>query len=478
VRPDDRGLSPLSDRSRWSRYLLVVAPLVLLDLHSWFRESLLQAAATLAPSSPQDVYWAARALLGVAFLAALLRCTPEVAPRPMRPDDPYEGERAKRDPLLGLRALACLNVFFGHWFLVVFGPPAPAQTSGELALRIALSFSPWCGVWMFFTLSGYLMAKGFVTGRHATDRRGLKAFYLNRVLRIFPVYFTAVLVVAALVSPASLDLTNAAARSRLFQTALFDQQEPGVIGALWSVSTEFQFYLAAPFLYLALSPLASRPRALLAFGGAVPVALGAAKYWLLVRHPTLWNTRVYFPMVANLDCFLAGMVTAFLVNRWRLEGRSLVRGLTAGVAGAVLAQVLFSTWSFHEMSAYQGFPGSATRQGYLAFAPGITALATSVVILLFEVSRREPSPGATLAWRASTFLGSITYCLYVLHEPVVVWLRSLHPGEVTLRESLLLFPAGALASVGVAYLFYRLVETPFDRLRGRGATLEGSPRRK
>ncbi len=141
--------------------------------------------------------------------------------RPVRPLDAYADERSARDPLLGLRALACLNVFFGHWFMVVFGPATPANSHEEYALRTALSFSPWCGVWMFFTLSGYLMGKGFVTGRHSIDREGLKKFYRNRVLRIFPIYFISMFLVAVFVDPTYLDFRNSGAIQSFLEAGFF-----------------------------------------------------------------------------------------------------------------------------------------------------------------------------------------------------------------------------------------------------------------
>ena len=63
------------------------------------------------------------------------------------------------DPLMGLRALACLIVLVGHYFLVVL-PFADGSTS--LATRSIFRAPPWAGVWIFFTLSGYLRGKGLL----------------------------------------------------------------------------------------------------------------------------------------------------------------------------------------------------------------------------------------------------------------------------------------------------------------------------
>ena len=240
------------------RFAILFLPIILITLQSYFRSSIVEMLAPFSPIGANAIYWSARVALFGGFLFMLFAKSSTRFKRPARPLDAYADERSTRDPLLGLRALACLNVFFGHWFMVVFSPTTPANSNEEYALRTALSFSPWCGVWMFFTLSGYLMSKGFVTGRHSIDREGLKKFYRNRVVRIFPIYFISMFLVAVFVDPTYLDFRNSSAIQSFLEGTFFDQQTGGVIGPLWSVSTEFQFYLLAPLLFLLLSKCFTR----------------------------------------------------------------------------------------------------------------------------------------------------------------------------------------------------------------------------
>ena len=439
------------------RYTLLFLPIILVAFQSYYKLPFIKNVSKLMPVGAVGVYWGVRLLLFCAFLVMLFFASPTGIRRPQRPIDPYAAERGARDPLLGLRALACLNVFFGHWFMVVFRQSTPAHSVSEYGLRAALSFSPWCGVWMFFTLSGYLMGKGFVTGRHSVDRAGLKTFYRNRVLRIFPIYFISIFLVSVFVNPSYLDLRSPAAVNSLLEAGLFDQQAGGVIGALWSVSTEFQFYLLAPMLFLSLSTYFKRDVSRVCGAAILCTLFGLIKFWILTRHPEQWHSRVYFPLMLNLDCFLAGMVTAFVVNG-RLKNRFHVpNGIAIGIVTAVLAQIVFSAWSFHEMAFYEGVPGSSTRPYFLSFAPGVTALASCVIIGLFELSKRAKG-GGNLFWRTSTALGALTYCVYVFHEPVIVSLRKLWPVSITMRESMMFFPFGFAISLAVALLFYYFIE--------------------
>lgn len=75
------------------------------------------------------------------------------------------------DALLALRAFACLMVVMTHC-----NPPRNAIFYKGYDLSW-LTFSPGgVGVWIFFSLSGYLMGKAFYTERYTADVPGLSIF--------------------------------------------------------------------------------------------------------------------------------------------------------------------------------------------------------------------------------------------------------------------------------------------------------------
>lgn len=448
-----------------ARYLAVFLPVALIALQSYFKTEFISDVSHLVSAWPDSLYWLARLGLFAWFIAAIYKLAPNVVPTPVRPMDAYAKERSARDPLLGLRALACLNVIMGHWFMVVFTPLAPPVTSVDIALRYGLSFSPWCGVWMFFTLSGYLMGKGFVTGRHTTSSQGLQRFYHNRVLRIFPIYFIAVLIVGVLVSPATFDLRTASAWDAVLSIALFDMRDGGPIGALWSVSTEFQFYLLAPLLFILLATLSSRRSLLIGATAVVLIGLSTLKMHTLRTHPELWHDKIYYPVLINLDCFLVGMVTSILADSALRRQRYIRNGLMLGFVMTLGLQVVASTWSFPEMSYYPGYPGSATRFDYLAYAPAATAIATGLIIYVFELAKRDKPSANTILWKLSTTAGLMTYCLYVFHEPVLLSVRRLFPADISMFTAIKIFPFGLALTIGLAYIFYAFVERQFDSKR-------------
>jgi peptidoglycan/LPS O-acetylase OafA/YrhL len=82
----------------------------------------------------------------------------------------------------GLRGIAILLVFLFHYF--------PRDHRDPLS---ALASLGWSGVDLFFVLSGFLITGILTDTRDAPNR--FKAFYLRRILRLFPVYFVAVSIV-------------------------------------------------------------------------------------------------------------------------------------------------------------------------------------------------------------------------------------------------------------------------------------------
>ena len=98
------------------------------------------------------------------------------------------GEQLRHMPQLdGLRALAVLFVIYYHW--------VPVQYHGHLHWG---SF----GVQLFFVLSGYLITGILIKVRDQAEKGlvlgAIKAFYVRRSLRIFPVYYAVVIAITIL----------------------------------------------------------------------------------------------------------------------------------------------------------------------------------------------------------------------------------------------------------------------------------------
>lgn len=98
--------------------------------------------------------------------------------------------KTRRDPALdGLRGLAILLVFIFH-----YGGGLQSTSPAQRLAGYFTQFS-WCGVVLFFALSGFLITGSLWESTHTLNR--LLNFYARRALRILPLYTLALVAVAA-----------------------------------------------------------------------------------------------------------------------------------------------------------------------------------------------------------------------------------------------------------------------------------------
>ena len=115
------------------------------------------------------------------------------------------------DTLLALRGFGCLKVVTIHC-----APHRKSIIDNGLDLSWLMFSHGAIAVWIFFVLSGYLMGKAFYTKRYSVDVAGVINFWRNRALRIFPLYYFAVLILSIFVYPAVLKFYNWGYLFRLF----------------------------------------------------------------------------------------------------------------------------------------------------------------------------------------------------------------------------------------------------------------------
>lgn len=131
----------------------------------------------------------------------------------------------------GLRAIAILFVMVFHLGVFPLG---------------------WVGVPLFFVLSGYLITTILVADRSKSLRDFLARFYWRRTVRIFPLYYLYVLIIAVAAILFGYSLNGYGwflAYLGNYQIALSqDVPAGGLVAHLWSLAVEEQFYLIWPFV--------------------------------------------------------------------------------------------------------------------------------------------------------------------------------------------------------------------------------------
>lgn len=350
-----------------------------------------------------------------------------------------------------LRALAVTLVVLHHYTLFVSNDEHTFGWVGRIG---------WVGVDLFFALSGYLIGNQIFAAMTTRGGLSLKNFYARRLLRTLPNYL--VILAICFLWPA---FREAAPLAPLWRYLSFTQNiglAPGTaFSHSWSLAIEEQFYLLLPAL--ALLGAALRWRVAAAW---IVIALVLAGGMLLRAH--LWSEHVdakqygtyfyykliYYSSLCRLDELVAGVALALLKNHhgalWPRLTQHGNRWLLAGIAVTVPAFWLLLENRYSFSSTVFGYPLLALGFGLLILA------ALSTRSLLRDL--RLPGAASLALW---------SYAIYLAHRGVCALgaelLREFGHGPQTATAIVALLAASVLSG----WLLYRLVETPFMRLRER-----------
>ncbi|HHL21315.1 MAG TPA: acyltransferase, partial [Aliiroseovarius sp.] len=159
--------------------------------------------------------------------------------------------RSRLSELDGVRAVAILMVIAFHsWFFL-----SHMMTSRADYHAVVASIPWWLGyvrrgdlgVDIFFVLSGFLLGRQLLAQRARTGRLNYRRYFAHRLLRIYPLYLVALAIAVAVSGPTWSLLGD------IFTYNIWLPDGRLVIPWAWSLSVELEFYLAIPFIILAIS---------------------------------------------------------------------------------------------------------------------------------------------------------------------------------------------------------------------------------
>ena len=330
------------------------------------------------------------------------------------------------------------------------------------------------GVRVFFVLSGFLITGILLRSRQLSGADGtsaagaLRRFYLRRVLRIFPLYYLA-LVIAwyGRVSGAREGMAWHAAYLSNVHFFLVNAITPGEWGGhvshLWSLAVEEQFYLVWPWIILF-----ARRRWL---PGIALGLVAVGPIFRLVVTATTGNDLAPVLPLGCIDSLALGAYLAMTVAP-EFESHPLVRPI--GAAALWSGVLLFGA---HQAAVHAG--------GFWLFRAVSFDLAVALAGV-WLVARTAQGVGG-IAGRALDlaplrYLGTISYGIYVYH----LMLPELLP-RAARRMGFpdLLAPLGdqtvpyfvfyTAASVAVAAISWHCFEGPLNRLKARFEYSEARP---
>jgi peptidoglycan/LPS O-acetylase OafA/YrhL len=358
-----------------------------------------------------------------------------------RPFPGGSSERFYRPELDALRLFAFLFVLIHH---------GPVQAGAFLIIRRMGGF----GLSLFFFLSAYLITQLLLQEREESGTVHLKSFYVRRILRIWPLYFAALL--ASILIGAiprhkfAVDPEAIAGLSLFIVNWLPRTLHMGLFSAMWSISVEEQFYLIWPVV----TKLRGRTSTTLA-SIALIMAAGATISILSYRGWLLWyNTGVeflFFGTGALLAVILRGRkFDPGPVGRMILLGAGLISWIIAAISGVGTDDI----------------PGLTATRLYLGF--GAADQGCVLIFLAFL--------GVTNLPRTIVYLGKISYGLYVFHLGMLELSRWLLGGMTRSLPGIIAVDALAFVGcVGMAAVSYRYLERPFLRFKQRFEFVRSRP---
>ncbi|BAJ30035.1 MULTISPECIES: acyltransferase [Kitasatospora] len=407
-------------------------------------------------------------------------------PRPRKPAAKAAAPRLGwLDVLRGIAALSVAVYHFGlpfYWFH---------------ATKLPNYIDPGIfGVMLFFLVSGYIIPASL-------ERRGdVRSFWIGRFFRIYPVVI-AVVVLSMVVLPRRHGVVAAWTYEHPLLmlagngTMLHELSGvPGVIGVMWTLGYEMVFYYFATALFVLNKHRRSAPIAM-GFSGAA-MLLGS---WLplgALSHGTHVGAR---------NVTLAGLVVLGAAFVAIFSGRAdLARwgGVLLGSLGLVLVLLNSRSAGFETLIIFGTmFAGTVLYRWEHGQLDGLkTAICCGFVIAAGVLAGYEHDRGEALwrswtmtwksfsfaylaAWllflagmalrhrrfpRALTWLGTVSYSVYLLHVPLVrvmEWALEGRKPFTSWTDRGLLTAAFFGTLLLLSFLAYHLIEMPFQRLGRR-----------
>lgn len=348
----------------------------------------------------------------------------------------------------GLRAVAVLLVMWAHFPFVAGSAVSEAIWRISQALRTG-----YIGVDLFFVLSGFLITRILLDERLTNGGISFKTFYVNRALRIFPIYYLCIAVYAAAFAPREGDLSSLVTYTVNFYKPF--HPDPAALEHTWSLSVEEQFYLVWPFVVAAIPVRWGK----IVTGVVIPVVsfLTALVIAESFDAPAAASV-IYMSVFTRMMSLSLGACLAFYEADGDVpDGRRAMITIGAGAGVLVCDNV---GRALHVIP-----PGGLYWSGALV---GYALLGFGAIMLLVNAAHPAVAPvRAFLSLAPLRYVGRISYGLYLYHYPIL-FLFALAPYQVDhLGTDPARLAASLLATFATAHLSYRYIESPLLRLKRR-----------
>ncbi|MEO8086213.1 MAG: acyltransferase [Bacteroidota bacterium] len=315
------------------------------------------------------------------------------------------------------------------------------------------------GVSFFFVLSGFLISYLLLMENQSRGKIDVGAFYIRRILRIWPLYFFCV-IYGFIITPylrtwmgqSPVENANPVLCSTFLNN--FDRiwngpPQSAVLGVLWSIAVEEQFYLLWPLLLL-LTPRKYYP--------AIFFSVITAS--IIYRSFVKTGVAEYHTLGVISDMAIGGLAAFLALRNQFFEKLFLKIPKPWTLAFYIVTALLILFW-------YQVFTW-----------PILIVLRRVIMASCFVWIILEQNYNANSLFKISNFkiisrLGKYTYALYCLHpigiSVTVVALRHFGMNQYAWQIIFVQIPVSLLASILLSYVSYHAFEKHFLKLKERFA---------
>ncbi|MBN8822480.1 MULTISPECIES: acyltransferase [unclassified Spirosoma] len=297
----------------------------------------------------------------------------------------------------GVRFIAVALVLFDHWTMEHIELPVGAL--GAL------------GVTIFFVLSGFLITRILLSSKDKLSHQPngglgkyLKTFYIRRTIRIFPVYYLTLLVLALINEP---PVRQKFAWLALYATNIYIalyHTWMGTVDHLWSLAVEEQVYLFLPLLLFFI------PRRYVPITALCMIVGSVGLRYVLHRANLPWFIG-YVSTPTCLDSFGLGAIMAYgWLYRRDLFNKVFQSSIWVwlGLAGFIGVGLL-NQWIAVD-----------SPRGYHNIMSDVWERLAASIFGFFLIGRAVLGFGGVMKWvlenRVSQYLGRISYGLYLYHN--------------------------------------------------------------
>ena len=307
------------------------------------------------------------------------------------------------------------------------------------------------GVSVFFTLSGFLITSLLINECENSGRINLKAFWGRRLRRLAPASLVVIAVVIGLASWLSTSIEASRIKGDAISAVLYFSNwrfiysghsygelfaSPSPLQHLWSLSIEEQLYVVVPVIIAGLFAVGLRRRGI---GVVLLVGVfGSTIATMLISG----HEHIYYGTHTRAAELLLGAALACLFGQ-RIEQLATkpARPWSTLYLLPLLGVILLA--KFSTVDSAWVYSGALTLFGLL-----------SVVCLIAAIQGGPVR--AILSWSVLVRVGEVSYGLYLIHWPVIVWLNT---DRLDVNPTAL-FGAQVVVTVLLTVLSYWLIEQP------------------